>query len=141
MFNQHEWRFDLNDGTAVSRVQEVASGDKVHKYAPGPEIGGQGDMFVRNQPFVIGSPAANRRTEPESTLALLLGQVCVPFVQVKHMRKRDVPADRDSQVMSFQADSAVVFIEPPHEIIPNCVGTDEAQRGNNIEIEDVGRIK
>jgi hypothetical protein len=98
-------------------------------------------MFVRNQPLVIGSLAANGRTEPEPTLALLLGQVCVPFVQVKHMRKRNIPADRDIQVMSFQADRAVVFIEPPHEIVPNCVGTDEAERRNNIEIDDVGGIK
>jgi hypothetical protein len=85
---------------------------------------------VRNQPLVIGSLAANGRTEPESSLALLLGQVRVPFVQVKHLRERDVPADRDIQVMGFQADRAVIFIEPPHEIVPNCVGTDEAERGN-----------
>ena len=35
------------------------------------------------------------------------------FVQVKHMRERDIPACHDIQLAGFQADWTFVFFKPP----------------------------
>jgi hypothetical protein len=43
--------------------------------------------------------------------------------------------------MRFQADGAVVFIKPPHKVTADVGGPHELERGHNIVINDVGRIK
>ena len=96
---------------------------------------------MRNQPSVTRPPAANGRTYPRF-LKPGLRQLNVSFVEVKHMRKRDIPAYRKIQVAGFQADGALVFPKPPQEITPDCLDSDEAlQRGHAIEIDNVGGIK
>jgi hypothetical protein len=58
------------------------------------------------------------------------------------MSKRDIPAHSNIQVTGFQADWALVFIKPPHEITPDCIGSGEAlERGYTIEIDNVEGIK
>ena len=59
---------------------------------------------------------------------------------MKHVCERDVATDLEIQALGFQADWAFVFIEPPDEISPYRFGSDEAERRNNIEIDDAGRI-
>jgi hypothetical protein len=67
--------------------------------------------------------------------------VGVSFVQVKHMGKRDIPADRNIQVMGFQADFALIFIKPPQEIAPDCIESGDMEGRYTIEINNIGRIK
>jgi hypothetical protein len=55
--------------------------------------------------------------------------------------KRDITAYRNIQVVGFQADWALVFFKPPHEIVSDCIGSDEAERGYDVEVDDVGGIK
>ena len=95
-------------------------------------------MFVRNQPLTIRSLAANGRTQPEFEPVL---QASVSFVQVKHMYKRDISADRNIQVVSFQGDFALIFTKPSHEVASDCIGSGEVERGYTIEIDDVGGVE
>ena len=58
------------------------------------------------------------------------------------MCKGDLPAYRNFQLVGFQADIALVFIKPPQEIAPDCVGSDKSlDRGYTIEIDNVGGIE
>src|SRR5688572_4296314 len=116
---------------------------KAHDHIPAVlvEFKGPRDVFMRNQPSVIRPSAANGRTYP-GFLKPGLREVNVSFVQVKHVCERDILAHRNIKVAGFQTDGALVFIEPPQEIPPDCIGSDEAlERGYTIEIDNVGRIE
>jgi hypothetical protein len=41
----------------------------------------------------------------------------------------------------LQADFALIFIKPPQEIAPDCIGSGEMERRYTIEINNIGGIK
>lgn len=93
-------------------------------------------MFMRNQPSVTRPLAANGRTYPRF-LKPGFREVNVSSVQVKHICERDILAHRNIQVAGFQADWPLVFIKPPQEIAPDCIGSNEAlKRRYTIEINN-----
>lgn len=57
------------------------------------------------------------------------------------MRERDVCACCDVQVVCFQADGPVVFVEPPDEVAADCLGSGELERGYDVVVDDVGGIQ
>ena len=105
-------------------------GHKVHDRTPARNINGQGDMFVRNHPPLIGPLAAHGRAYPVADLApVVQGSACA----VQHVGDRDIPARQNIHVSDFHADEALVGIKPPQEITPERSSPGVSERGNDVE--------
>src|SRR5262249_20189456 len=96
---------------------------------------------MRDQPVAFETPAADGRAHP-GFREPGLGKVFVTLVDVEHIDESNVASDGDSLVTGLEPDLALIFIEPAQEIPPHRIKPSETlERGNHIEIDDVGRIE
>jgi hypothetical protein len=57
------------------------------------------------------------------------------------MGNGDIPTRRNGQVADFLADCALPGSKPPQEIPLDCSKSGGVERGDNVEIDDVGSIE
>ncbi|MBF6090782.1 hypothetical protein IU502_00455 [Nocardia cyriacigeorgica] len=95
-------------------------------------------MFVGDHPAAVRTTQADGLAHPDRQLdpALVLARI-----QVKHIGECDIVVRDDGQVVRFQADRALIAVEPAQEVAAHFVGSREPQRCDGVVVDDVGRIE